>query len=90
MVRLNPAREVYSRIPIYLVIIAYPVSDTTACSVNNDIGLIFSCQSSGFVDGSDLFSMFAGDTFITFSSHCPSTFKGNNMLVPGSLSFTAL
>ncbi len=75
---------------LVLIIIANPVSDPTAGTVNNDIGLVFSGQTFGLADGCALFSVFAGDTLVPFTEYRPAVFIGHHMLVPGTAAFATL
>lgn len=61
-----------------------PIPYGAVFAVDDDIGLVFSSQGLGFVDGGALFAVFGGNPFIPLAPYRPTVFVGNHVLVPGS------
>lgn len=67
-----------------VLVVANTVADTAICPVDNNIGLMFSSDGLGFVNGGGLFPVFRGDAFVPLTAYRPILLIGHHVLVPGS------
>ena len=66
------------------LVVANTVADAAISPVDNHIGLVFSSNAFGFVNGSRLFPVFGGDAFVPLTAYRPILLIGHHVLVPGS------
>lgn len=69
------------------MVIANSLSNTSSCSVNNNVRLIFFGQTFGFSNRCTLFTVFACYAFVALAAHGPTFFIGHHMLVPCAAPF---